>query len=322
MPSTITHSYFSIDVYNKLDNKYKKNINLNKLKVFAQGPDIYYFYNFLIGKKAKKIYNIGDILHKDNINNYFYNIIKYIKDNNLYDNTEIKSYLYGIICHYILDTNMHPYIIYHTGIYNKNIKDTLKYNGKHQEMEYYLDCYMINKYENINHKYYKMYKILNIKLDNTLKDLINNTNKITYNIDYTFYYYNKSLKYMYLFFKYINYDKYGIKRKIYKTIDKILNNNFIKLEELSYHIDKKEYIKYLNNNKNTWKHPSTNKKYNYSFNELYNISIDKCIDTIIKVDNIINNKTLNKKEIFKLFNLSYITGLNYKRKDKLKYFKY
>lgn len=322
MPSTITHSYFSVDVYNKLDNKYKKNININKLKVFAQGPDIYYFYNFLIGKKAKKIYNIGDIIHKNNIDNYFYNIIKYINNNNLYDNTEIKTYLYGIICHYILDTNLHPYIIYHTGIYNKNIKETLKYNGKHQEMEYYLDCYMIDKYENINHKYYKMYKILNIKLDNTLKDLINNTNKKTYNIDNTFYYYKKSLKYMYLFFKYINYDKYKIKRKTYKIIDKILNNNFIKLEELSYHIDNNEYIKYLNINKNTWNHPSTNKEYNYSFNELYNISIDRCIDTIIKVDNLITTNNINKKEISKLFNSSYITGLNYKDNNNLKYFKY
>lgn len=321
MPSTITHSYFSIDVYNKLDSKYKKNINLNKLKVFAQGPDIYYFYNFLIGKKAKKIYSIGDIIHKNNIDNYFYNIIKYIKDNDLYDNEEIKSYLYGIVCHYILDTNIHPYIIYHTGIYNKNIKETHKYNGKHQEMEYYLDCYIIDKYEKINHKKYKMYKILNIKLNKSLKELINITNKKTYNINNTFYYYNKSLKYMYLFFKYINYDKYGIKRKIYKIIDKILNNHLIKLEELSYHIENYEYIKYLNTNKTTWNHPSSNKEYNYSFNELYNISIDKCIKTITKIDDMINTN-INKKEIFKLFNLSYITGLNYKRNDKLKYFKY
>ena len=73
---------------------------------------------------------------------------------------------------------------------------------------------MIDKYEDINHKYYKMYEILNIKLDKSLKDLINSTNKETYNINNTFYYYNKSLKFMYLFFKYINYDKYKVKKGI------------------------------------------------------------------------------------------------------------
>ena len=46
MPSSLTHSYFAIDVYNKLDNVCKNKIkNLDYLKIFAQGPDLLYFFN-------------------------------------------------------------------------------------------------------------------------------------------------------------------------------------------------------------------------------------------------------------------------------------
>ena len=52
MPSSVTHSYFAEDVYNELNNK--KIINLNYLKVFGQGPDPYFFYDFHLSKKSKE----------------------------------------------------------------------------------------------------------------------------------------------------------------------------------------------------------------------------------------------------------------------------
>ena len=45
MPSSITHSYFMKDVYDKLDDNIKNKIVLESAKTFAQGPDIFFFYN-------------------------------------------------------------------------------------------------------------------------------------------------------------------------------------------------------------------------------------------------------------------------------------
>ena len=56
MPSSVTHSYFASDVYNKFKNKSK--INLNYLKVFGQGPDPYFFYDFHLSRKAKEVHKI------------------------------------------------------------------------------------------------------------------------------------------------------------------------------------------------------------------------------------------------------------------------
>ena len=36
MPSSVTHSYFAEDIYNK--SKIKSKVDLNYLKVFGQGP--------------------------------------------------------------------------------------------------------------------------------------------------------------------------------------------------------------------------------------------------------------------------------------------
>lgn len=51
----MTHTYFSIDIYNKIPSKYKKNItNLEELNLFSQGTDPFMFYNLFIGKNAKE----------------------------------------------------------------------------------------------------------------------------------------------------------------------------------------------------------------------------------------------------------------------------
>lgn len=41
MPSSVTHSYFSVDVYNRIDKNIKNKLknNIEDLKTFSQGPD-------------------------------------------------------------------------------------------------------------------------------------------------------------------------------------------------------------------------------------------------------------------------------------------
>ena len=53
MPSSVTHSYFAEDIYNK--SKIKSKVDLNYLKVFGQGPDPYFFYDFHLSKKSKYV---------------------------------------------------------------------------------------------------------------------------------------------------------------------------------------------------------------------------------------------------------------------------
>ena len=42
--------------------------------------------------------------------------INYINEMNYYYNEQVMAYLYGQICHFVLDSTVHPYIIYHTAL--------------------------------------------------------------------------------------------------------------------------------------------------------------------------------------------------------------
>ena len=125
MPSSITHGYFALDVLDKLENKYIKYIDKELLKAFGQGPDPLYFYNLATLSKGKYIRNnYPELLHNYKTKNFFITLIKEIKERKLEKNKQTISFLYGFICHYALDTTIHPYILYKTGIYNKNQKET------------------------------------------------------------------------------------------------------------------------------------------------------------------------------------------------------
>ena len=158
MPSSLTHSYFAIDVYNKLDNVCKNKIkNLDYLKIFAQGPDLLYFFNSLT-KGNIKIRKLGSYCHKHKTKDFFVNLVTNIKEDNLQNNSEVMSFLYGYISHFVLDSVVHPFVYYKTGIFDRCRKETYKYNGLHGEMEYYLDVYMIFQKEKMEAKYFKGHK--------------------------------------------------------------------------------------------------------------------------------------------------------------------
>ncbi|MDO5564981.1 MAG: zinc dependent phospholipase C family protein, partial [Eubacteriales bacterium] len=117
MASTVTHAYFIIDVYNKLDinTKILLKDQKEKLKLFAQSMDTLNFYTSANIKKAKQVRAFAEIFHTKKTNEFIITLINYIKLNYYSNNSEVIAFLYGFISHYILDSTIHPYIYYKTG---------------------------------------------------------------------------------------------------------------------------------------------------------------------------------------------------------------
>lgn len=328
MPSSVTHNYFSVDVYNKLNNIIKSKIRpcFNEYRIFSQGPDPYFFYDFHLTKKSKNVHKINIAMQHYFVNEHFLSLINYINKKGYYSNSMVMSYLYGQICHFVLDTTCHPFIIYNTGMFDEDDCTTYKYNGLHEEMEYYIDCYLIYKREKILPKNYKAYKELfcDIKFNNQLKDVINNVTFKVYGFKNVSNLYLKSINDMKKFYRIFNYDKLGIKKIIYNTMDKICKDNVIKKKELSFNINPNSKLFYLNNNKDIWYHPcDKNESYNYSFLELYNIAIDRAINLINEIDKMLELNKIDNNKIEKLFgNLNYGTGKDCNLNLEYKYFKF
>lgn len=328
MPSSMTHTYFALDVYKQLPTKYQHKIK-NKLeyyKLFAQGSDPFMFYHFCIGKKAKKVNKIQKTIHTTKTRDFFINTITHIHQQKLTNNEEAMSYLYGHICHYFLDIYTHPFIFYKTGLFNSKDKTTHKYNAKHQDMEYFIDMYFIHQRESITVSKYKVYQNI-FKLHSfspTLNDLITNSIEKTYQLENIPSLYLKCTKYMTNFFKYINYDPYQLKYQLYKIIDNLTPPNIIKLQELSFNRPLQDKISYLNLNHNEWHYPwDKTITFTTSFLDLYEEAKTQAITTIINVTNILNAKELNISKLKQIFtNLSYKTGQNCNKKITMEFFEF
>lgn len=323
MPSTMTHSYFAYDIYKKISNKDKIS-NIENFKLYCQGTDPFMFYNYLIGKKNKYYCKIQNITHTTKTKDYFINIIKYIIENNLTDNKEVITFLYGNICHYFLDLKTHPFIYYKTGKFNKKDKNTYKYNTLHQDMEYSIDKYLIIK-NNTKTKNFKIHKEIfnNYYITKEVTDCLKYTIKKTYNIKISGKEYKKSVKMMKRFFHLFNYDKFGIKKRIYCLIDKITPPNTIKIEKLAYNY-KNINIDYLNLSHKKWNHPSIkNEIYYDSFFDLYNSALNEALEAINVVNDCLAKKKIDYKKINKVFkNLSAVTGKDCNLNLPLKYFEF
>jgi hypothetical protein len=327
MPSTFTHSIFALDVYDKLDKTSQEKIknNIEELKLFAQGPDIFLFHD--IAKLTRKIAvsDFGKTVHRNKTREFFINAVTYIKKNKLEDNYDVIAFLYGFICHYVLDSTCHPFIIYKSGIYKKDNRESLKYIGLHDDMDSAIDAYFINNKLKIKPRKYKPHKYISeLKaFSPELNKIIDYTFKETFQWDNVSKIYFKSYKRMKKIYRAYRYDPFKIKRSFYSFINKITPKKVKDLKWLSYNYDYKRKLHYLNLDKQKWNHPlDKNETYNHSFIELYVIACTKAANIINEVNKVLYKRGSIKK-LDKVFtNISYWHGKDCNIKDKMQYFEF
>lgn len=317
MPSSITHTYFAIDVLDGLDQNIKEKIN-DSIKIYraaSNGPDPYFY---------TKYSRFGHTMHREKTGTFFSNAIKYIKNNNLQDNPDVLAYLYGNITHYVLDSLIHPLVYYKTGRYIKGREDRKKYEGKHGIMELAIDEYMITIRNNIKPYKFKIhdFSFPKIKISDELKGLIDSASYETYEFKNAGKIINRAFKNSRIIHRLFRYDKYGIKRAIYNFLDIITLKKITALKIASYKFDFLKYLYYFNFDKSTWFHPVDKEElFNYSFIELYVIAYKRAIDLISQVNKVLHsNQELD--DIFNELNKSYLTGKSLDDTRKIQYFSY
>lgn len=324
MPSTITHTYFTQDVLEKLPISVRELLIDEKdmLKIYGQSMDVLFFYNITNLRKGKRIRQFGHYFHEHQTQEFFINLINYIKYNHYGTTPSVMSFLYGMICHYVLDSTIHPYVIYKTGIYEKNDPKTYAYKQRHEHMETFLDNYLLLQREGK-----KPYRIKShhfcfaIKpLTKKVQEVMDYSFKETFDINHMSKFYTKALRQMRFFFRYFRTDRLGVKKKFYWLLDHLTPKNAYQLEVLSYHIDPIDQWNYLNWDKQEWNHPANLKeKYNHSFVELYMIAISKAVKLIKEVNQYIyEDKKISLKKLFP--DLSYVSGKKCNSKKTLQYF--
>lgn len=326
MAGTITHAYFALDLYDRLSIKSKELLMDEKesLKLFAQNTDVLFFYNITNFKKGKKIRNFGYRSQKIKTFEFFSTLINYIKYNNHQYNPQVISYLYGMLSHYVLDSTVHPFIIYKTGQFNKKDKTTYKYNHLHNEVESYFDNYMLRLRDGINPDKFKCYDFC-FNVDGFNKELIevmDFTYKEVFGINNFHEYYLSSSKQMKFFYRVFRYDPTGIKKIFYRFVDLVSPRSCLRKVPLSYHINRKKMRKYLNLEHQKWYNPTDKRNKSYeSYLELYTKALYKTTRMIQEINQFFYyDKKINLKKV--IGNLSYETGKDCEKIRELKYFEF
>lgn len=326
MAGTVTHAIFAMDLYDRLSIRSKELLIDYKedLKMFSQNTDILFFYNITNFRKGKNIRDFGYQTQKTKTYEFFSTLVNYIKYNNHQYNPQVMAYLYGMLSHYVLDSTMHPFIIYKTGKFKKENKNTYKYNHLHNEMESYFDNYLISLRSGSNPHKFKCYKYcFNVdSFSNELIEVMDFTYREVFNINNFHEYYYKASKQMKFFYRLFRYDPIGYKKLFYSFIDFVSPKSCLRKVPLSYHINKKNKKWFLNLEHKTWYNPTDKRtKSNKSILELYTESLYKCENMIHDINQYLYyDKKINLKKV--IGNLSYETGKDCDKKRELKYFEF
>ena len=284
--------------------------------LFAQSFDNLFYYHFFTSFK-NPVRTTGKIAQRTKTNEYFLNILNYLKKHQLENNPDALGYLFGSICHYALDSTCHPFVIYQTGSLDIN----KKYRGGHEKMEVMIDAIMYEKKEKKPLYKEKLSNILlpKVTFSNELNNILNYTFNKTFNINNMGPKYEQSAKTGHLILKYFVTDRTGIKKQIYKLKDKFGQGKMY--QYLSFHIRKLD-MNFLNLEHHNWCYPTDNSIIkNSSFYDLY----DEAILFATKLFNVsldyLNNVITEKKVTKEFRDLSYVTGLDWHLKTKMQYFK-
>ena len=313
MAGTYTHHLFTKDVYKSLDSNISQKLDLNGFLLFGKSFDALFFY------KPK----LGSLMHKTNANLYFANIIHYLREHHETHNRELLSYLYGSLCHYVLDSTVHPFIYYYGGKYDVHNKKTYSYRGRHDYLEVMIDAIM---YYEINKKAIYKGKVFKevfpkMKFSANLEQIISQVYLDTFQVKSGGKVYFKGYKRYRFVYKHLMSSRFGVKKSLYRLFDFTHILKSLKLQNFCYHVKKLDY-QVLNLEHKKWYYPVDKKiHYHYSFYDLYDVAIVKAVRLITLVDHALDqDEKAVKKVLREIGNLGYGTGVNENRKVQMKYF--
>lgn len=201
----------------------------NVFNLGCQGPDLLLCHKFWPWIKDKPGNDLGKLIHSEGIKKAFKSAFKFVKSS---DDDVLLSYMTGFICHYVLDSSLHPFVYKRTDNY-----------PSHKALELALDTAIMSREG--RHAYKENpWQAVNIKkgLPENIKNFYNNIFTTVYNLSPSCNIYEESYADMRSLWT-LFYSPYGIKKFIFKMI-----NPLLPIDTMVYFHPKKISVSILNKN--------------------------------------------------------------------------
>ncbi len=283
MAAYINHAQMAYETYNKIKEEkiLKTEIESKIMTTFSHGIDL-------------SDYN--ELTHNTKTQEFLLNFFKKVKEEKQIENPRIMAMLYGHICHYFLDTLIHPYV-YYIERGTEPVKG--QFISGHLLVESYLSAYFV--------KTRLEESITNVKINRFFSLAPSECKKMLDALYLETYSLNKVSK---------NYQKILMELLVCETV---LKNTPLKNQKLCEFVV--QFRKYLEHNDLTvneianeshqvWVHPVTGELFNTSVMDLYLRSIEKAVEAIDESNKYLysNHSLETLKSVFP--NISYDTGIN------------
>lgn len=160
MPAATTHVEFAKDVYPLLDEKIRRQItDMHMYCIGAQGPDLLFFSGF--GVLPGTMAPIGGRMHDEKVAD----VISYF-DLHAVEDPALKSYFYGYLTHYALDSTVHPLVC--SLAHSESAKTGRTESEIHFRIESVYDIYTLRR-KGRSVEDYDVYKDLKLSDEDTRK---------------------------------------------------------------------------------------------------------------------------------------------------------
>ncbi len=270
MPDAVTHCFLADTVTNQLQYSYL-NDHFDLVQIGAQGPDPLFYHHYLPWKPNLGAKAIGTAMHTTSTKAYLEYLIQNAKDD------ETKAWVAGFITHFALDTVAHPYVFYRTGLFSSNNQEN---RGYHLRLERAIDNIYIYEYGYRPSTYDIKAKHFHRKhIPTSILTLLNQAGALFYDAPSLGWMYQQAYVDLRSAFRVLNYDPLGFKKLVFRGLDKITKGEILFSALSSYRCIQPGYD-YKNTKKQVWYHPSTQEKFDLSFDELFQRAKDKATHLI------------------------------------------
>ncbi len=280
----------------------------------SQGPDPFYYVVF--SEDFKPAREIGDRLHDTNINRLLTRMTNYVKD---HYSDALYAYYQGFLLHFALDTNIHPYVYHHVGVFDSEDSSTQAMRGLHLKFERSIDKILVEEdHRKKAHRYAWINGVPKVSAKKDLENLYEHVVFETLNVANGGKLFLRGVKGMRRVIKLFMKDRFGFKKWIYRLIDKRSTSQDLFYEDMSLYGDVEAYD-FLNREHRSWRHPITNEPSQKSVDDLYLDAYEDALKYLAATESYIKNgQSLDFNVLFG--NRSFNSGIDCEDPRSMQYF--
>jgi hypothetical protein len=190
MPAVLTHDFFGQDVYDKARGFFGDGQDARDAFLLGnQGPDPLFYLVVLANKSARDFVKLGSRMHHDSPSKLLASMAAAVGLCPVNDRDIARAYAAGFMCHYTLDSNMHPLVYAQQyAICNAGVEGLTEADGSdvHAEIERDWDEMVLYTKTGKTIRTYKPYEEVLKASDHTLSiidDMLSFAIKQTYDLD-------------------------------------------------------------------------------------------------------------------------------------------